>query len=84
MDKHLLSAKYNVCVCVSQLPRPADCASEHPRHDHSENLPLLPAESLPRRLLEEFTNQGCPAAVGRPPRKGGSGLLQVLERLYCR
>lgn len=73
-----------IFVCVSQLSRLADCASEHPRHNHSENLPLLPAESLPSRLLEEFTIQGRPAAVGGPSCKGCCGLLQVPKRPCCR
>lgn len=73
-----------MCVCLSQLPWPADCASEHSRHDHPQNMPLLPAKSLPRGLLEEFTNQGRPAAISRPPCQGGGGLLQVSQCPYCR
>lgn len=73
-----------VHVCLPQLPWPADRASEHPRHDHPQNMPLLPAKSLPRGLLEEFTNQGRPAAICRPPRQGGGGLLQVSQCPYCR
>lgn len=73
-----------VCVFAPQLPRPADCASEHSRHDAPENLPLLPTESVPGGLLEEPQDQGRPAAVRRPPRQRCRGLLQVLQRPHCR
>lgn len=69
-----------VCVCAPQLPRPADCTSEHPRHDHPEDQSLLPSEPLPRRLLEELADQGRPAALSGPPRQGSGGLLQVAQR----
>lgn len=64
--KAIIPQSHWLSVCVLQLSRVTDRASEHPRFHHPAHLPLLPAEPLPCGVLEELTHQSCAAALSRP------------------
>lgn len=67
-------------LLVLQLPRLADRSPEHSRRHPSSHLPLLQAESISRRVLEDFAHQSRASALSRPARQGCGGLLQVTQR----